>query len=41
VDENREVRERFEAELAQRGLTSVIPPEAYLHRDYEFAPVTV
>ena len=35
------MRERFEAELAQRGLTSLIPDEAYTNREYEFAPVAV
>jgi oxalate decarboxylase/phosphoglucose isomerase-like protein (cupin superfamily) len=41
VDENPEVRERFEGELAKRGLTSLIPSEAYAKRDYEFAAVAV
>jgi oxalate decarboxylase/phosphoglucose isomerase-like protein (cupin superfamily) len=41
VDEDPAVRERFEAELARRGLTSLIPPEAYSQRDYEWTPVAV
>ena len=35
------VRERFESELAKRGLKSVIPDEAYTRKDYEFTPVPV
>jgi oxalate decarboxylase/phosphoglucose isomerase-like protein (cupin superfamily) len=41
IDEDPAVRERFESELARRGLTSVIPPEAYSQREYEFSPVAV
>jgi oxalate decarboxylase/phosphoglucose isomerase-like protein (cupin superfamily) len=41
VDEDPGVRELFERELAKRGLTSVIPPEAYSQRDYQFTPVSV
>jgi oxalate decarboxylase/phosphoglucose isomerase-like protein (cupin superfamily) len=41
VDEDPAVREMFESELAKRGLTSVIPDEAYANREYEFAPVAV
>jgi oxalate decarboxylase/phosphoglucose isomerase-like protein (cupin superfamily) len=41
VDEDPSVRERFEGELAQRGLTSVIPAAAYSQRDFEWTPVTV
>jgi oxalate decarboxylase/phosphoglucose isomerase-like protein (cupin superfamily) len=41
VDEDPAVRERFEAELAKRGLTSLVPPGAYTQRDFEFAPVSV
>ena len=41
VDEDPAVRERFEAELARRGLTSLIPPAAYTQRDYEWSPVAV
>ena len=41
VDEDPAVRQRFEAELAKRGLTSLIPPEAYTRRDFEFAPAPV
>ena len=41
VDEEPAVRERFEAELARRGLTSLIPPEAYAKPDYEWSPVAV
>lgn len=33
-DEDPEVRRRFEAELAKRGLKSLMPPECYL--DYEY-----
>jgi oxalate decarboxylase/phosphoglucose isomerase-like protein (cupin superfamily) len=41
VDEDPNVRAMFEGELAKRGLTSVIPDEAYTRRDYEFTPVAV
>jgi oxalate decarboxylase/phosphoglucose isomerase-like protein (cupin superfamily) len=41
IDEDPAVRERFEAELAKRGLRSLIPPEAYTRRDYEWTPVSV
>ena len=41
VDEDASVRQTFEAELAKRGMTSVIPDEAYRSRDYEFTPVAV
>lgn len=41
VDEDPAVRERFESELAKRGLKSVIPDEAYTRKDYEFTPVAV
>jgi len=41
VDEDPAVRAMFEKELAKRGLTSVIPDEAYTRRDYEFATVPV
>ena len=41
VDEDPAVRALFEKELAQRGLTSLLPDEAYTRRDYEFTPVAV
>jgi oxalate decarboxylase/phosphoglucose isomerase-like protein (cupin superfamily) len=41
VDEDPAVRELFESELSKRGLTSLIPEEAYTQRDYSFTPVTV
>jgi mannose-6-phosphate isomerase-like protein (cupin superfamily) len=41
VAEAPEVRERFEAELAARGLTSLVPAAAYASADYEWTPVTV
>src|SRR5579859_8108802 len=41
VAEAPEVRERFEAELAARGLTSLVPPAAYTSADYEWTPVAV
>ena len=41
VDDDPSVRKRFESELDKRGLTSLIPVEAYEMRDYEFAPVAV
>ncbi len=31
------IRQKFEAELAERNLTSLMPAEAYLDRDYQFA----
>jgi gentisate 1,2-dioxygenase len=31
------IREKFEAALAKRGLKSLMPPEAYEQRDYEWA----
>ena len=36
-DEDPMVRERFEAELAKRGLTSAMPAEAYTDPDYSFS----
>jgi oxalate decarboxylase/phosphoglucose isomerase-like protein (cupin superfamily) len=36
VDEDPAIRQRFEAELAQRGLTSAMPDEAYTNRDYQW-----
>ena len=35
------MRERFEAELAKRGMQSEIPDVAYKQRDYEWKPVAV
>jgi mannose-6-phosphate isomerase-like protein (cupin superfamily) len=35
-DEEPEVRAKFEAELAKRGVVSDIPEEAYTNRDYEW-----
>jgi oxalate decarboxylase/phosphoglucose isomerase-like protein (cupin superfamily) len=36
VNEDRWVREKFEAELAKRGLTSLMPPEAYTDSKFEW-----
>ena len=41
VDEDPEVRQRFEGELAKRGITSLVPAEAYTQRDYEWTTVSV
>jgi oxalate decarboxylase/phosphoglucose isomerase-like protein (cupin superfamily) len=41
VAEDPSVRELFETQLAKRGLTSLIPAEAYAQRDFEFTPVAV
>jgi mannose-6-phosphate isomerase-like protein (cupin superfamily) len=41
VDEELVMRERFEEELGKRGLSSLIPDEAYRDRNYEFSPVAV
>jgi oxalate decarboxylase/phosphoglucose isomerase-like protein (cupin superfamily) len=41
VDEDPAVRERFEGELAKRGMRSEIPAEAYTDRNYQFTPVAV
>jgi oxalate decarboxylase/phosphoglucose isomerase-like protein (cupin superfamily) len=41
IDEEPEMRGRFEAELAKRGLTSLIPQIAYERVDYEWTPVAV
>jgi len=42
VDEEFEMRERFEAELAKRGLESLIPSEAYTNREFsDWKPVAV
>jgi oxalate decarboxylase/phosphoglucose isomerase-like protein (cupin superfamily) len=38
VDEAPAVRERFEAELDKRGMTSLVPAEAYESREYEWQP---
>ena len=36
VNEDKWVREKFESELAQRGLTSLMPPEAYTDPSFEW-----
>lgn len=36
-DEDPWIRRKFEEELAERGLTSEMPPQAYVDRDYEWA----
>jgi hypothetical protein len=40
VHEDPAVREHFESELATRGLTSLVPDEAYTEQQYEWAPVS-
>jgi hypothetical protein len=37
TDEHPSVRAKFQEELAKRGLTSLMPEEAYRNRDYEWA----
>ncbi len=37
ADEEPWIRQKFEAELKQRGLTSLVPEEAYRHRDFEWS----
>jgi hypothetical protein len=37
-DEDPAIRSYFESELAKRGLTSLMPEQAYQDRDYEFKP---
>jgi hypothetical protein len=39
VNEDPRVRQRFEGELGQRGLTSLVPDEAYSRQQYEWTPV--
>ena len=36
ADEESWIREKFEAELAKRGLTSLMPPEVYTDPDYQW-----
>jgi hypothetical protein len=36
-DEDPFVRKKFEGELGQRGLTSLMPDEAYKSRDFEWS----
>ena len=36
-DEGPMIREKFESELARKGLQSVMPDEAYRDRDYEWS----
>jgi oxalate decarboxylase/phosphoglucose isomerase-like protein (cupin superfamily) len=36
VNEDKWVREKFEGELAKRGLTSLMPPQAYTDPDFEW-----
>jgi len=36
VNEDPWVREKFESELAKRGLTSLMPPETYTNPDFEW-----
>jgi gentisate 1,2-dioxygenase len=37
LDEDPWIRQKFDEELAQRGLTSLMPAEAYLDRNYRWA----
>jgi len=37
ANEDPMVRERFESELSKRGLTTLMPAEAYANRDYQWA----
>ncbi len=37
--EDPSIRQTFEAELAKRGLTSLMPDEAYRDPNYEWKPV--
>ncbi len=37
VDEDPWIRQKFEAELAKRGLTSLMAPEVYTKRDFEWS----
>ena len=37
TEEEAWVRERFESELAERGLTSLMPPEIYTDPDYRWS----
>ena len=39
-DEDLFIREKFAQELAKNGLTSVMPPEAYKDRNYQFTLMT-
>jgi oxalate decarboxylase/phosphoglucose isomerase-like protein (cupin superfamily) len=41
VAEEPSIRERFESELAARGMTSLIPDEAYSDANYQWTPVAV
>ena len=36
VNEAEWVREKFESELAKRGITSLMPPEAYTDSNFEW-----
>ena len=36
-DEDRWIRQKFEAELAKRSLRSLMPDQAYTDRDYEWS----
>ena len=36
ADEDPWIRQKFEEELAKRGLTSLMPEEAYKYRDYHW-----
>ena len=35
-NEDKWVREKFEGEMAKRGITSLMPPEAYTDPDFEW-----
>ena len=39
-DEDRFVRKKFEEELAKRGLTSLMPGEAYADKNFEWSNAT-
>lgn len=38
IDEDPWIRQKFEGELGQRGLTTLMPPEAYTVKSYEWHP---
>jgi quercetin dioxygenase-like cupin family protein len=40
-DEDPAIRSYFESELAKRGMTSLMPEQAYQDRDYEFKPSAI
>jgi hypothetical protein len=40
TEEDPFIRKKFEDELAKKGLTSLVPDEAYRNKEFEWSPAT-